>query len=113
MPTNQCGTYIAFPQVRIHLPPGAWYEPISPTLVPIYECQSSGGDSSSSDSSGGDPSGGGCTGLCGWVWQWIDGYGMAWVKVSGSCEPGCTCDPPDFDGSVPGEGVSTFCYPLG
>lgn len=51
-PWNRCGQYIMFPQKRITLPYGTSIVDLPPTAVPIYICQSSGGEPPIS--SGGD-----------------------------------------------------------
>lgn len=50
-PWNRCGNYLVFPQRRLHLPPGTTIETLPDTVVPIYQCQSSGDQPSSSGDS--------------------------------------------------------------
>lgn len=78
-PWNRCGSYIVFPQRRIHLPPGAWIETLADTVVPIYQCQSSG------DGSGGDDGGslGESSGTDECIWC---------LRVSGTLTPDATGD---------------------
>jgi hypothetical protein len=70
-PWNRCGQYIVFPQKRIHLPAWCRIEDIEPTVVPIYECQSTGsGGSGGSWGSGGSGGSGGSWGSGGSGSNW-------------------------------------------
>ena len=74
-PWNRCGSYLVFPQKRIYLPPGATITDLPPTVVPIYECQSSGGSSGDGDP---DDGSGGSSGDGEDWWIWWDSQFEVW-----------------------------------
>jgi len=41
---NRCGNYLVIPQKRIYLPPGTTISDLPPDVIPLHECESSGGE---------------------------------------------------------------------
>ena len=96
------GDYVYFPQKRLTFVDGRLTGSAVLTDTAVYICCD---ESSSGGGSSGESSSATCTGLCGWIWN-----GSDWIRTSDTCSPGCSCDPPDFNGSSSGEQAATYCY---